>query len=98
MATALALESCGKENGELKSAIGFMASLRLAQSTRNPVSVNYEGERRCSSDSGVLAWHALGRSSVTRTVQSCDPSTQVQRQEEQKFEASLGYIRRRKQK
>lgn len=31
-------------------------------------------------------------------VPSCEPSTQVQRQEEQKFEASLGYIRLRKQK
>lgn len=35
-----ALESCRKENGELKSAISFMASLRLAQTTRNPFSVN----------------------------------------------------------
>lgn len=70
MPTTLALESCRKENGELKTAIGFVASSRLAQTTRNPVSVNYEGERRCSSDSGVLAWHAQGRNSVTRTAEA----------------------------
>lgn len=40
MSITLALENCRKENAELKTAIGFMASLRLAQTTRNPVSVN----------------------------------------------------------
>lgn len=40
MSITLELENCRQENSNLKAAIGFMASLRLAQTTRNPVSVN----------------------------------------------------------